>query len=345
MRTVRFKADKDQEQAYYHCISRVVDRRFALGEAEKEKFVKIMRGYEDFCGVRLVTFCVMSNHFHALVEVPRRPPGELLPGDAELIRKLRVINCPLVAATLEQDLARFLAAGHHRAAEELRERFFRRMWDVSWFMRLVKQRFTQWLNSRDGRTGTLWEGRFHSVLVEARGSILATMAAYIDLNPVRAGIVADPKDYRWSGYGEAVAGRKLAREGLATAISFRLGNPGRKTLTPGRALALYRSYLYESGPAQAAGTDGTKARRGFTPEEIAKVLADGGKLELEQALLCRLRYFCAGAVLGSRAFVESVFQSHRSCFGPKRKTAARPLRELNTPDLFVARALRVHPIG
>ena len=40
------------------------------------------------------------------------------------------------------------------------------------------------------------------------------MASYIDLNPVRAGIVKDPADYRWSGYGEAVAGKKAAREGL-----------------------------------------------------------------------------------------------------------------------------------
>ena len=92
MRTVRFKADKDQDQAYYHCISRIVDRRFVLGEAEKEKFVKIMRGYEDFCGVRLLTFCVLSNHFHVLLEVPKRPSPELLPSDAELIRRLHVIG-------------------------------------------------------------------------------------------------------------------------------------------------------------------------------------------------------------------------------------------------------------
>ena len=56
MRTVRFKADKNQQEAYYHCFSRVVDRRFAFGEIEKEKFVKIMRAYEDFCGVRILTF-------------------------------------------------------------------------------------------------------------------------------------------------------------------------------------------------------------------------------------------------------------------------------------------------
>ena len=56
-------------------------------------------------------------------------------------------------------------------------------------MKLLKQRFTQWFNRQRGRKGTLWEERFKSVLVEGTGEVLATMAAYIDLNPVRAGIV------------------------------------------------------------------------------------------------------------------------------------------------------------
>ena len=342
MRTARIKAEKHQERAYYHCVSRVVERRFALGEAEKEKFVKILRGYEDFCGVKLLTFCVMSNHYHALVEVPRRPPEDLLPSDSELVRRLRAIGCDKVATEVEEALSDFRQNSDHRAAGELRERFFRRMWDVSWFMRLLKQRFTQWLNSRDRRTGTLWEGRFRSILVEAKGSTLATMAAYIDLNPIRAGIVSDPKDYRWSGYGEAVAGKQLAREGLKIALAFRLAN---QSVTVQRAMEMYRSYLYESGQPRAAGCNGEKPRRGFTPEEITEVLANGGKLTLEQALLSRLRYFVDGAALGSRSFLQAVFKSHRHCFGRKRKTAARPLRGIRAPGMYVARALRVRPIG
>ena len=345
MRMARLKGHADEPAAYYHCVSRVVERRFAFGDAEKEKFVKIMRGYEDFCGVRIVTFCAMSNHFHALVEVPRRPPPELLPSDAELVRRIRAIDCPHVAATVEHDLALFRLAGDHQAAEELRGKFFRRMWDISWYMRLLKQRVTQWINSRNGRTGTLWEGRFRSVLVEANGSILATMAAYIDLNPIRAGIVDDPKDYRWSGYGQAAAGGKLSREGLATAISFRLPNPSQEKVSPGRALDAYRSYLYESGQARSAGPDGTKARRGFTPEEIAKVHAKGGKLTLKEVLLCRVRYFTAGAAIGSRAFIERVFQNHRNGFGAKRDTGARPMRGINARGVFVVRALRLRPLG
>ena len=98
-------------------------------------------------------------------------------------------------------LERFRQQGHHEAAEELRQRLLARMWDVSAFMKLLKQRITQWFNRHSGRTGTLWEQRFKSVLVEGAGDVVATMAAYIDLNPVRARLVADPQDYRWSGYG------------------------------------------------------------------------------------------------------------------------------------------------
>jgi hypothetical protein len=63
--------------------------------------------------------------------------------------------------------------------------------------------------------GTLWMDRFKSVLVQGEGNPLQTMAAYIDLNPVRARLVADPKDYRWCGYAEAVAGHAKAQQGLA----------------------------------------------------------------------------------------------------------------------------------
>ncbi|MDB6172879.1 MAG: transposase, partial [Chthoniobacteraceae bacterium] len=93
MRYGRSRAAADAEVAYYHCFSRVVDKRFALGDLEKERFVKFMRAYEEFCGVRIVTFCVMSNHFHLLVEVPHRPAPELLPTDEELVRLVKVADC------------------------------------------------------------------------------------------------------------------------------------------------------------------------------------------------------------------------------------------------------------
>ena len=70
-------------------------------------------------------------------------------------------------------------------------------------MQAVGRRYVRYFNDRQGRTGTLWEGRYRSTLIDRDRYLLACMA-YIDLNPVRAGLVSDPKDYPWSSHGHHV---------------------------------------------------------------------------------------------------------------------------------------------
>jgi hypothetical protein len=59
--------------AIYHCLSRIVNRDRVIKRAEKEMFVLLMRRYEAFSQVKVLTYCVMSNHFHILLEVPEAP--------------------------------------------------------------------------------------------------------------------------------------------------------------------------------------------------------------------------------------------------------------------------------
>ncbi|MBX3734364.1 MAG: transposase [Verrucomicrobiae bacterium] len=73
MRQRRLKAPALFPVAHYHCMSRVVNRDFVFGPHEREHFVRLLRQYERFCGARVLTFCILSNHFHLLVEVPARP--------------------------------------------------------------------------------------------------------------------------------------------------------------------------------------------------------------------------------------------------------------------------------
>jgi len=68
------------------------------------------------------------------------------------------------------------------------------------WMQSVGRRYVRYFNDRHGRSGTLWEGRYRSTLIQTDRYFLACMA-YIDLNPVRAGWVADARDYAWSSYG------------------------------------------------------------------------------------------------------------------------------------------------
>jgi len=389
MRQPRLKASAELPVAYYHCVSRVVNRDFVFGPEEKETFTRFMRQYERFCGVQVVAFCVMSNHFHILLGVPQRPdladPGQR-PSDAELLSRLRSLYSKQVVGTLRQRFAvlhQALAEAEKLGADgaaivdntkadlnALRMSFYSRMWDVSAYMKALKQRFTQWFNSTHARKGTLWEERFKSVLVEgsAEGShALAAMAAYIDLNPVRAGIVDDPKDYRWCSYSQAVAGHKPAHEGLRAAalwlthITEKRSNrmvPVDATDGSGRKcdpLAAYRVWMF--GKAEPQGQkEGQKEgeakkqpiKKGIERERIREVLATKGKLSIAELLQCRVRHFVDGAVLGSREFVNTIFTAERHRYGPRRKDGARKIQALQASKedaLFAMRDIRKDALG
>ena len=320
--------------AIYHCVSRVVNREFVLGDQEREQFVAYMRSYERFCGLRVLAFCVMSNHFHILLEVPAAPEERGADwSDEELLDHLsRLYSKPQMGA-LRWELEHYREQGNTAAAEAFRERYFRRMWDLSQFMKTLKQRFTRWFNRQHGRKGTLWEERFKSVLVED-GHAARTMAAYIDLNPVRAGMVEDPKDYRWCSYAEAVAGKERSREGLqrvmyehdaaVMSVEFAVET----LITWRKASYHYRQILYMA------------LNRNDTTVEPA----DAPQLTEAQALCCRMRELIDGMALGTGPFIENVFGWCRERFSEGRKSGARKLKGVTTP-LRTLRDLRKDPGG
>ena len=342
MRRARMKVPVDRAVGYYHCLSRVVDRRFVLQAVEKEHFVALLRECEAFCGVQVLTYCVMSNHFHILVAVPR--PPEVLPSSEQILARVSRLSGHRNLGLIRERLAQYRQAGDAAGEAAYLGTFHARMWDVSAFMKLLKQRFTQWYNGRMARKGTLWEDRFKSVVVEGAGPALAAMAAYIDLNPVRAGLVTDPRDYRWSGYGEAMAGRRRAKVGLRTVAA---AGHGRELPTLEGALAAYRMLLFNEGSEarEAVDAGGRPARGALPREEVLEVLRRKGRLPLATYVRCRVRYFCDGAAFGSREFVENLFQLHRSWFSPNRKRGARKLRGLEPETFYTLRNLQTSVFG
>jgi putative transposase len=93
---------------------------------------------------------------------------------------------------------------------------------VPLMMQGLGRAYVRWFNRRHGRSGTLWEGRYRSTLIESERYLLACMV-YIDLNPVRAGMVAAPADYRWSSHAHYAG---LHSDPLVTphALYWALGN-------------------------------------------------------------------------------------------------------------------------
>jgi len=181
--------------------------------------------------------------------------------------------------------------------------------------------------------------RFKSVLVEGKGDPLRTMAAYIDLNPVRAGLVKDPKDYRWCGYAEALGGSRRAQRGLCKA----LGKPVDGWKTAGAAAA-YRCLLHAEGREVKDAQNEKVVFRGVTAESARAVLAEKGKLSPAELVHLCVRYFTDGVALGSKEFIEGVFEAQRDLFGPKRKQGARRMPESDAP-FYTLRQLRLRPMS
>ena len=267
--------------SYYHVMSRITERRFYLGAHEKEHFRGMMRRVAEFSGVEVLTYTVLDNHFHILIQVPERVDIT----DAELFHRMRLIYGERVVAQFEKELM----AVDEVDAERMRKRYLYRMYDLSEFMKTLKQRYAIWYNAEHGRSGHLWDDRFKSVLVEGGGGLarpgaLWVMAQYIELNAVRAGIVKEAQAYRWCGLGEAVGGGVEARRGICGVFGEEVGWN-----------VVYGVYCgaVREGPFLAQ---------------------------------YRVRYFVDGVMLGTRSFVEEMFQKRRHLFCESRKTAARKMR-------------------
>jgi putative transposase len=89
-------------------------------------------------------------------------------------------------------------------------------------MQAVGRSYVRYFNDRQGRTGTLWEGRYRSTLIQTERYLLTCMA-YIDLNPVRAGLVAEARDYPWSSHGHYV-GLRIDKRITPPPLIWELGN-------------------------------------------------------------------------------------------------------------------------
>ena len=318
------------EPAIYHCVSRVVDRRFVFGRAEKEQFVAYMRLYEAFCQVRVLAFCVMSNHFHILLEVPSAPEdrGESW-SDERLLDHLRCLYSGSKLHEIAWQLKHLRSLGNHDGAEALRATFFNRMWDLSQFMKTLKQRFTRWFNRRHDRKGTLWEERFKSTLVES-GLAARTVAGYIDLNPVRAGIVNKAEEYRWCSFAEALAGKRLAREGMQR-VMFERERHATTDEMAAEMLLSWRKTLRRYQQLLHADISRAEIDRETAMENAPEVSP-------RDLLGHKLRHFTEGLAIGSQLFLEDLFGATRTYFGARRKSGARKIRDSSTP-LFSLREL------
>ncbi|MBK8092469.1 MAG: hypothetical protein IPK32_10955 [Verrucomicrobiaceae bacterium] len=300
-------------------------------DVEKEALRRVIWRLTEFCGLRVLTYCVMGNHFHLLLEVPDQKRwleeqfGALsdAEGEAKLFRHLRVLYSKAFVQGLREEFEELRKRGAEGLVRWRLELLKRRFCNLPVFMQELKTRFTKWYNKRHKRKGTLWMDRFRSVLVEGKGNPLLAMAAYIDLNAVKAGMVVDPKDYRWCGYAEALGGNKECQRGICRVTGRDMGG---KDWVKSGAREGYRQMLFSVGREVKTADGKAVARRGVSAQQAEDVVAQKGRLSLVELVRSRVRHFTDGAVIGSKEFVNEFFAQNRGLFGPSRMSGARRIR-------------------
>ena len=200
-------------ETVHHLTSRIAHRVYFLQENERNDFQELMLRIAYFCGLRLLGWCVMENHFHIFVYLPH---PEVLSKD-EVISRYRSLSGVMGRDDIACDFDRWARQGEtgSKLIEESVRRLRNRMYSIAWFMKLVKQWFTEGYNSRNSHKGTMWEAAYHDrVIPDLDSQATRDCLCYIHLNPIRAAITSDFKTYPWSSLTAAHNGDPVALSGL-----------------------------------------------------------------------------------------------------------------------------------
>jgi REP element-mobilizing transposase RayT len=252
-----------QSFTYYHIISRVNHGEYLLDDGEKERLVGFFRDAEVLgCG-QIVTYSILDNHWHCLLSIDHnaKVPEELV------VKRVRARYGDFRADEFAQEVSTVRELNGEDAAQAVLNRYRRRMNNLAEFAKDALQRFTMSYNRRQGCGGGFWKDRYNSSIVEGESAhdtkALATIAAYIDLNAVRAGIVSDPGAYRFCGYGAAMGGDKHALASLNPVLDM-------VTQGAGAELSAYRAYIFRQGFDHAVSGSRSKAFRKLAHKVLKK---------------------------------------------------------------------------
>jgi len=178
---------------YYHCMGRCVRRAYLCGVDEfsgkdyshrKQWIVDKLAELSAVYTIDVCAYAVMSNHYHVVLKINQEQAQKL--SDNEVIERWMLLFHGNVL------IQRYIKGECHSQGEldkvkETIALWRERLSDISWFMRCLNESIAQKANQEDNCKGRFWEGRFKSQALLNEQALLSCMA-YVDLNPVRAGI-------------------------------------------------------------------------------------------------------------------------------------------------------------
>lgn len=172
---------------YYHLFNRIAgcSHEHPFTDVDREYGIKLAVKLADYYLLDFISLCWMGNHFHVVLYAPSK---DKLPSDEVIAQRHNNYygNRPDKLIDSEDSIS---CAG-----------IGEKMIDISHFMKVFQQSFVAYYNKSHNRRGHLWSGRFKSTILDMTGAVWAAVK-YVELNPVRAGLVNDPADYRHSTWG------------------------------------------------------------------------------------------------------------------------------------------------
>jgi len=218
-----------EDTPWYHCVCRCVRHAFLCGEDQfsgvnfdhrRGWIVERIQQLAALFAIDVATYAVMSNHYHIVVRIDRERALEW--SIEEVLRRwTSLFTGPLLVTRYLSDSPAEMSQAEIAKVEELAEVYRKRLHDLSWLMRTLNEHIARRANAEDGVRGRFWEGRFKSQALLDEKALLAAMA-YVDLNPVRAGLAETPETSDYTSIQERVgrlpeeAGSEVGRQETAT---------------------------------------------------------------------------------------------------------------------------------
>ena len=199
---------------FYHCMSRCVRRAFLCVEDSysginyehrRDWLEDKLHQTADAFAIKLCAYAVMNNHYHVVLHV--RSDLAAAWSDFEVVERWhRLFSGTSLSQRFE--VGGLFSKGEKDVLGKDIAIWRQRLTDISWFMRIVNESIARQANAEDKCTGRFWEGRFKSQALLDDKALLACMA-YVDLNPVRAGIAKTPESSQYTCAQTRIKAAKL----------------------------------------------------------------------------------------------------------------------------------------